>query len=94
MNPLSILMFAFSGGLLLYAALLYLSKDVNMIPRSDAAKIADKRRYATQFAKVIALVALAPAYAGIVGLFSSFWGMVALFAQMILAIFLGTKLMK
>ena len=94
MNPLSILMFAFSGGLLLYAALLYLSKDVNMIPRSYAAKIADKRRYATQFAKVIALVALAPAYGGIVGLFSTLWGLIAMIAQMILAIFLGTKLMK
>ena len=94
MNPFSILMFMFSGGLLLYAAILALSKDVKMIPRDYAAKITDKRRYATQFAKVIALVALAPAYGGIVGLFSTGWGLFAMITQMILAIFLGTKLMK
>ena len=94
MNPFSILMFMFSGGLLLYAAILYLSKDVNMIPRNYAVKVTDKHRYATQFAKVIALVALAPAYGGIVGLFSTFWGLVAMITQMILAIYLGTKLMK
>lgn len=94
MNPFSILMFMFSGGLLLYAAILYLSKDVKMIPRDYAVKVTDKRRYAVQFAKVMALVALAPAYGGIVGLFSTFWGLVAMITQMILAIYLGTKLMK
>lgn len=68
MQYFAILLFALSGMLLLYAALLAKTKDIRLIGRSYAAKPKDKRAYATQFAKVIAVVAVAPALAGIVGL--------------------------
>ena len=62
----SILMFCFAGMLLLYAGLLALTGDVGLIPRNELVKMKDKKAYARQFAKVIALVALAPVLSGLV----------------------------
>ena len=64
----SILMFCFAGMLLLYAGLLALTKDAGLIPRSEAVEMRDKKAYARQFAKVMALVALAPVLSGLVAL--------------------------
>ena len=95
MNPFSILMFMFSGGLLLYAALLAITKDYNMIARHYATKVKDGKEYAARFARVIALVAVAPAYSGIIAqVFSEGIGMVVLVIQMVLTIGFGTQLMK
>ncbi|MBR3570819.1 MAG: hypothetical protein IKN96_08525 [Oscillibacter sp.] len=54
----SILMFCFAGAILLYAALV--PGNPGMIRRLYAAKVKDKKAYAKQFAKVLALVSLAP----------------------------------
>lgn len=59
------LMFIFAGALWLYAIILYLTKDVGMIPRMHAVSVKDKRKYAEKFAKVIAAVALAPFSCGV-----------------------------
>ena len=58
----SILMFIFSGILLLYAGLMALTKNYDMLPvrARVSVKPKDKRAYAVQLAKVIALVAAAP----------------------------------
>ena len=40
-----------------------------MIPRNEAVKMKDKKAYARQFAKVIAVVALAPLLSGLVAIF-------------------------
>lgn len=64
----SILKFLFAGALLLYAGLLAVSNDAKLILRNSAAKMTDHKRYATQFTKVIALTALAPALSGVAGL--------------------------
>lgn len=95
MKPFSILMFCFSGGLLLYAALLAITKDANMIARHYAVDMKDKKAYAVKFAKIIALVAVAPAYSGIVAqIFNEGVGMFMLVLQMVLTIGLGASLMK
>lgn len=64
----SILMFCFAGGLLLYSLILAIVKSPDLIPRSYAAKRKTRQKYAVQFAKIIALVAAAPALSGLVGL--------------------------
>ena len=70
-HPFSILMLFFSGGLFLYAGITALTKTL-ILPRryTVSAKMPDKKKYAVQFAKIIALVACAPLIAGLVGLFA------------------------
>ena len=68
-HAFSWLMFAFSGMILLFAGLLYLTGDPKLIVRSYAVKMKDPKRYARQLAKVLAIVALAPILGGLAGLF-------------------------
>ena len=92
----SILMWVFSGGLFLYALVLFIFKDTELIPKSDKAKITDKKTYAKQFAKVIALVALAPMLSGIVGFLGGFFmipAVIVLIGGVIAAIIIGIKIM-
>ena len=94
MNPFSILMFCFSGALFLYAVLLYTTKDYNLIPRGDTSKTDDEKAYARQVAEIVALVAVAPAHCGYVALFSMGWSVVVLIVEIVLAIWVGTKIMR
>ena len=66
----SILMFIFAGALLLYAGLMAVTKDYNLLPLRArvSVKPKDKKAYTFQLAKVIALVAAAPALGGLAGL--------------------------
>ncbi len=64
----SVLMACFSGALLLYAGILALTGDTDLIPRSWAARIRDRKTYARMTAKVTALAAAAPALSALVGL--------------------------
>jgi len=92
----SILMFIFSGAILLYALLLAWTKDVNLIRRHYAAKIKDEKKYAVQFAKLLAVVAAAPALAGIAGMFTeNFIFVIIVFVlALICSIKAGLPLMK
>ena len=94
MNPFSILMFCFSGALFLYAVLLYTTKDFKLLPRDYAVKAGDKKAYARKVAEIVALVAVAPAHCGYVALFSMGWSVVVLLAEMVIAIWVGTKIME
>ena len=94
MNPFSILMFCFSGALFFYAALLYTTKDYKLIPRGYASKTDDKKAYARQVAEIVALVAVAPAHCGYVALFSMGWSVVVLIMEIVLTIWVGTKIME
>ena len=67
MSNAMILMFIFSGAILLYALILAWTKDIGLIRRSYGAKIKDRKVYAVQFAKVLALTAIAPALSDLVG---------------------------
>ncbi|MBQ9516454.1 MAG: hypothetical protein IJR60_00055 [Eubacterium sp.] len=93
----SILMAVFGGAILLFAAVLGITKDMKMLQRRYrvSAKMKDEKLYATQLAKCIALTALAPLASAAVGLFAS--GLVAaivLVALLILFLWLSTKIIK
>ncbi len=90
-----ILMLCMAGMLLLYAGLLALIKDPQMIPRHYAVNMKNKKQYCVQLAKVIALVSLAPLECGLI----SFTGHNIIAAivglgQFIFSMWGGIKLMK
>ena len=86
---------AFGGMLLLYAGLLWLTKDVNMIPRNKTAAIQDPKRYAGTFALLIVFLALAFLAGGWAGLFvGAPAGAVILAVCLVLAICLDVRLWK
>ena len=96
MNNAIILMFIFSGAILLYALLLAWTKDVGLIRRSYAAKMKNKRTYAVQFAKVLALTAIAPALTGLAGFVTEnvlCLGLIFI-VSLIVCVRVGIKLMK
>ena len=97
MQPYSIIMFIFAGMLLIYAALLS-TGDSGLIMREYAAKMKDKKKYARQLAKVIALVAVAPALSGLAALFfesdALLVPVIILVAGVAAAIYLGTRIMR
>lgn len=65
----SILTIIFAVCLFLYAGLLFILKDVDLIPKSHMSKITDKKLYAKRFALLIAMIAVAPLLSGIIALF-------------------------
>lgn len=88
----SILMFCFALGLLLYAVAIALSKSTNLIPRMNRVSVKDPRRYAWQFAKTLAIVALAPAASAVAGLlFGPGVGVIVLVPAFVLCIWLGVR---
>ena len=94
MCPFSILMFCFAGALLLYAGLLALTRDYDLIPRGYATRPKDKTAYALAFAKAIAVTALAPLGSGIYGLFSTALGLVMLLINLPLCIWISTHFFR
>ena len=92
----SVLMFLFAAALLLYAALLALTKDDKLLPYQYtlSAEPKDSRAYVLQFSKVIALVALAIAAGAAAALWNQLVGAVVMIAAVIAAIWCGTKMMK
>ena len=95
-NGFSILMGIFSAALLLYAGLLALTKEYKMLPYRSRQSVQpkDPKRYTTQLAKVIALVALAPALCALVGLWNPLVAGIVLVVGAIVFIRIGTKLMR
>ena len=63
----AILMFIFSGCILLYAALLYWTKDADLLPRSEASQKKGKK-YVQGVAKVLVWLTLPPLGSGLVAL--------------------------
>ena len=97
-SAFSILMFIFSGALLLYAGLVAVF-GVTLILRHWAAEIKDEKAYARRFAKILALTALAPALSGVVGLLtdierSPLPALLTLILGIIAAIWLGVRLTR
>jgi hypothetical protein len=99
MNPFSVLMFLFAGGLFLYGAILQ-SGDFDLIYKNYRVKAPkNKKAYTKAFGKVIALVGLAPCLSGIVALFGeedrmALPAMAVLIAGSIAAIVIGSGWMK
>ncbi len=90
----SILMWIFSAALLLYAGLLLLFKETELIPKSYMAHIENKRTYAVRFAFLIMLIAVAPAISGLVAFFGESFiipALIVLVAGIVGAIIIGVK---
>ena len=96
MRYASIFMLIFAGAVFIYALLLALTKDINLIMRHYTANITNKRDYAVKFAKILVFVSIAPALSGIIGLLtdSAFFMLIALIAGLIIFIKLGIKYSK
>ena len=91
----SILMAVFAAALLIYAGLMALTKDYKLLPLKSrqSVKPKDPKKYMTQLAKVIALLAAAPALSALVGLWNPIAAAFVLVAGTIVCIWLGTIIM-
>lgn len=96
LHNFSILMLIFSGAILLYALILAWTKDIGLIRRNYAVKIKDKKVYAVQFAKVLAIISIAPLLTGLAGLVikNGFALAAMLIVSFVICVRIGVKLMK
>ena len=92
----SILMGIFAGLILIYAGLMALTKDYKMLPFRARVSVQpkDEKRYMKQLAKVVALVALAPALSALTGLWNMIAALIVLVVSAVVFIWLGTKIMR
>lgn len=92
----SILMAIFAGALLLYAALMALTKDYKLLLLRSrvSVKPKDKKKYMTGLAKVVALVAASPALSALVGLWNLIAAVAVLIVSCVVFIWLGTKIIR
>ena len=92
----SILMGIFAAAILLYAGLMALTKDYNMLPlrARQSVKPKDPKRYMTQLSKVVALVAASPALSALTGLWNMIAAVIVLIGSRVLFIGIGTRIMK
>lgn len=92
----SILMGIFAGLILIYAGLMALTKDYRMLPLRARVSVQpkDEKRYMKQLAKVVALVALAPALSALTGLWNMIAALIVLVVSAVVFIWLGTKIMR
>ncbi len=92
----SVLMFCFSGALLLYAALLAVTKDYMLLPLRARISVKPKnsRAYAFQLSKGVAVAAIAPALGGLAGLWNVTAGLAVTAVSLIICLWLATKIVK
>ena len=92
----SILMFIFAAALLLYAVILAIRKDYNMLPYRATVSVKPKNpeEYTVQLAKVIALVSVAIALGAAAALWNEASGAIVMIIGGIGSIWLGTKIVK
>ena len=92
----SILMGIFAGLILIYAGLMALTKDYKMLPFRARVSVQpkDEKRYMKQLAKVVAMVALAPALSALTGLWNMIVALIVLIVSAVVFIWLGTKIMR
>ena len=90
----SILFLIFAAAILLYAALLAVTKDYRLLPyRSQVAvKPKDPKKYTVQLAKVVALVGLAIGAGAALSFWNAGAGIVIMIGGTIAAIWYGTKI--
>ena len=95
-NGFSILMLIFAGAILLYAALMALTKDYNMLPLRAQVSVKPKnpKKYMTQLAKAVALVAVPVALGGLIGLWNAMVGLIIMLLGVGICLWLATKIMK
>ena len=83
-------------GILLWAALAFITGDT-LLPKmyTVSMKVRDKKKYARQFAKLIALIGIAFIVSAMVGLTEIYWlALIVLVIGIIIAAKLGKSIMK
>ena len=92
----SILFLIFATAILLYAAIMAITKDYRMLPYRSrvSVKPKDPKSYMTELAKVVALVGLAIGAGAAVSFWNGAVGVAIMIGGTIGAIWLGTKIMK
>ncbi len=90
----SFLLLIFAALILLYAAIMAITKDYRMLPARGFVKPKNPKKYMLQLSKAVALVGMAIGVGGAV----SFWkvgiGIVIMIGGTIAAIWYGTKIVK
>ena len=96
MPPYTILMFVFSIALLLYAGLLALTKNYDLLPVRARISVnpKNKKAYTFQFSKTIAVAAAVPALTGLVAVWNGFAAGIVFILGLIAALWIATKIMK
>lgn len=92
----SILFFIFAAAIILYAAIMAITKDYNMLPyrAQVSVKPKDPKRYMVQLSKVVALVGAAIGVGAAVSWWKAGVGVVIMIGGVIAAIWYGTKIVK
>ena len=92
----SVLMGFFSLALLLYAALMALTRDYKILPFRARVSVKPKneKKYMLQMAKAVTVTALAPALSALAALWSFAAAWVVLIGGVILSLWLATKIVK
>ena len=96
MSPAGIFMLIFAGAILLYAALLAITKDYKMLPRRAQVSVRPKnpKQYTVMIAKAVALCALAPLSAALVSIWNEMLAGIVFIIVLILCLFWSTKIVK
>ena len=92
----SILMFIFAGAILVYAAIMAITKDYNMLPYRAQVSVKPKNpeKYMVQLAKIVALTAVAIALGAAAALWNMAIGGIVMIVGVILALWAGTKIIR
>lgn len=92
----SILFFIFAAAILLYALLMAVTKDYNMLPYRARVSVepGNPERYMVQLAKAVALVGAAIGIGAAVGLWNAAAGVIVMIAGTVAALWGGTKIVK
>ena len=92
----SILFLIFAAAILLYAALMAITKDYRMLPywSRGSVKPKDPKKYMVQLSKVVAMVGLAIGVGAAVSFWNGAVGVVIMIVGTIGALWYGTKIVK
>ena len=95
-HSFSILFLIFAAAILLYAALMAITKDYRILPYRSLVSVKPKnpKKYMVQLSKVVALVGVAIGAGAAVSFWSAGIGVVIMVAGTIGAIWYGTKIVK
>ncbi len=91
-----VFMFIFAGALLVYAALMAVTRDYKMLPYRARASVKpkDPAEYMIRMAKIVALTALAVAFGAAVALWKPAAGAIVMLAGVIAVLWLSTKMIR
>ena len=96
MPPYTIFLLFFSAAILLYAALMAITKDYKMLPyrATNSVKPKNPKKYMVQLSKAVALTGLVPGLAGLAAIWSGIVAEIVFVGGLIITLWLSTKIVK